>query len=189
MIRVDRKTALLVISASVNLLLSWRIYSDRRYEERLSDARRPPQLKIGSLVPVISGSDPAGASIEVGYSRRQHPVILYAFAAKCGWCKRNLPVVKQLRAQTQNRYDFYALALSDAGLSAYIHDNDFDVPVVANLPDETRQAYALRGTPETILVSADGRVINVWDGAYRGPVKAEIERTLGVRLPELGPMN
>ena len=189
MIRIDGKTALLIVSASVNLLLSWRVYSDTGYEERLSDARRPPHLKIGALVPSISGNDPAGAAMEVGYGRRQRPVILYAFAAKCGWCKRNLPAVKQLRAETRDRYEFYALALSDADLSAYIHDNDFDIPVVANLSDETRQAYALRSTPETILVSADGRVVNVWSGAYRGAVKAEIEQTLGVRLPELAPVD
>jgi hypothetical protein len=75
--------------------------------------------------------------------------------------------------------------MSQAKLQQYIRDNGFDLPVITNLAGDVITAYGFRATPETIVISADGHVLNVWSGVYRGAVKEQIERALQVQLPEL----
>jgi hypothetical protein len=43
----------------------------------------------------------------------------------------------------------------------------------------------LTTTPETIVISGDGRVTNIWLGAYTKPVARDIFETLGVQVPSI----
>jgi hypothetical protein len=60
-----------------------------------------------------------------------------------------------------------------------------DFPVYTNLSEETRSAYRLGSTPETIVVDTDGKVIHAWVGAFTGSTKREIERFFSIHLPSL----
>jgi hypothetical protein len=46
-------------------------------------------------------------------------------------------------------------------------------------------AYRLDATPQTIVLSNDGRVERVWQGAYAGRQHAAIQDYFGVTLPEV----
>jgi len=55
--------------------------------------------------------------------------------------------------------------------------------VYADIKPEVRSAYQLGGTPETIVISPENKVMGVWRGAYESGVKQEIEKFLQVQLP------
>jgi hypothetical protein len=50
---------------------------------------------------------------------------------------------------------------------------------------ETLKAYKLRSTPQTIVVSPEGKVLQNWVGAYVGGQKSQVEAFFHVSLPGL----
>ena len=75
------------------------------------------------------------------------------------------------------------LSLSSDGLPKYISDTGLSFPVFADISIKTRSIYHLGGTPDTIVVSSDGKVIKHWQGAYVGSTKYEVESYFNVTLP------
>lgn len=75
------------------------------------------------------------------------------------------------------------LSLSSDGLQRHVSEAGFSFPVYTDISPDTRTAYHLGGTPDTIVVSVDGKVIKHWQGAYVGLTKEEVESYFGVRLP------
>jgi peroxiredoxin len=181
--------ALLVISAVVNVLLSQRTLQLNRRTQQLermiqglSDAN---QVQSGVWVPPISAVDETGHPVVLSYSTKNAPTILYVFTPQCVWCSRNLKSVKTLAKQTSGQYQFIALSLSDKNLHEYISQNKIEFPVYTGLENETLSAYKLGTTPQTIVISGDGRLVKNWQGAYVGDTLRQVEQFFGAKLPGL----
>jgi hypothetical protein len=70
-------------------------------------------------------------------------------------------------------------------LTEYVAKNELKFPIYARLSPETLKTYKLGGTPQTIVVSPDGRVLKDWVGAYAGDQKSQVEAFFHVSLPGL----
>jgi len=57
--------------------------------------------------------------------------------------------------------------------------------VYTDLSDDTKKAYKMGGTPQTIVVSSDGQVLQNWNGAYTGEQQKQVEEFFGITLPGL----
>ena len=88
-------------------------------------------------------------------------------------------------AGNHDSYRFIALSLTDKDLKKYIADKQIDIPVFAKPTEEARQQYRLGSTPQTIVISPEGKVMENWLGAYNGAGQVEIEKFFGVNLPGL----
>jgi hypothetical protein len=64
------------------------------------------------------------------------------------------------------QYRFVGLSLSDTGLTEYVTKNELEFPIYAGLSPETIKSYKLGGTPQTIVISPEGKVLQDWAGAY-----------------------
>jgi len=53
------------------------------------------------------------------------------------------------------------------------------------LTSETIESLGLGSTPQTIVISAEGRVLKNWKGAYGERVQPDVEAYFGIRLPGL----
>ena len=62
-------------------------------------------------------------------------------------------------------------------------------PIYTNLSQQSIAAYHLGGTPTTIVVSAEGKLLREWKGAYMGNSKREIEEYFGVSIPGVAQAN
>ena len=93
--------------------------------------------------------------------------------------------LKALVDNASGQYRFIGLSLSKEGLAAYIEKNELKLPVYSGLSAETLKAYRLGSTPQTIVVSPEGRVLQDWVGAYVGEQKSQVEAFFHVRLPGL----
>jgi peroxiredoxin len=172
----------LVASVALNVLLAQKVRS-------LSDSRLAKnseyQLKIGMSVPAITASRLGGEREVISYQGTSQPTVLYVFTPPCTWCARNIDNLKTLLDKESDGYRFIGLSLSEQGLAEYVRKNDLGLPVYSGLSPETMATYKLGTTPQTILISPEGKVLQNWAGAYVGDQKSRIEAFFHVSLPGL----
>jgi peroxiredoxin len=187
----DRSFAVAVvivgISAALNVALAARVLS---LTSPHAASRHQPQLTLGATVPPLSGKDEAGSPVSVNFAEARAGTLIYSFAVNCGWCARNVMNIKALTADTAMSYRVVGLtrgplALQKGVLQKYKSDNQLPFPVLAGVSNSVLAAYKLGGTPQTILVSPEGKVVKVWSGAYTGVVQHDVEEFFKIKLPGL----
>ena len=168
-------TLLLIASASLNAIQM----------REISRLRVRTSTENGVEAVPITAKDPSGASAQIEF-RGPLPTIVYVFSPQCGWCERNWPSVRALAERVRGPYRVVALSLTSRGLATHIEGLNLSFPVYSDPSPASQTVYRMGTTPQTLVVSASGRVERVWVGAYAGSVKAEVERFFNVTLPPLG---
>jgi len=170
---------LVSLSVNVGLALQWR--------SRAADA--PPvrpavrDLAEGARVPPIVGRSAAGEPMRVDVANGKQ-LVLYVFTPRCGWCAQNLENVRTLAAAAGDRYRLVGLSLDD-DVGVYLTRERLTFDVVVGVPGATLAALGVRGTPQTLVISPDGRLMKDWHGAWRGPLAKQVEQFFGLTLPGL----
>jgi hypothetical protein len=170
-------SVLLALSGGVNILLARKVYSLRSildWERRLS---------IGASAPPIIAHTLDGTPTTITFSGHTLPTILYVFSPQCVWCTRNLDNVKFIESTLNGKYQFVGLSMSDTLLENYIANNNLSFTVYKNPDERSVSDFRLRGTPVTLVISQDGKVVKNWYGAFAGNQKRDIENFFGVNLP------
>jgi hypothetical protein len=175
-------TLALVASVSINVLLARKVRSlDSARLAQLSEY----QLKVGAKVPPINALRLGGQQETLSYRSADQPTVLYIFTPPCTWCARNIDNLETLLDEKSSQYRFIGLSLSENGLAEYVVKNELKLPVYSGLSPETLKAYKLGSTPQTIVISPEGKVLQDWAGAYVGEQKSQIEAFFHVALPGL----
>jgi hypothetical protein len=178
---------LLLLSLTLNGLLIWRaLYWQHRAQDRIAGQRSDP-LAAMTVLPALRGKHPDGSEAVVDFTKSGKPTLLYLMSPHCGWCARNLGNFKALVQQGRNRYRLVAVSVTAEGLAEYVSANHWtpsDLEVVFDVPESVLQAEDLMATPQTLLVSPEGKLVRRWQGAYTDN-QGEVEKALGVRLPGL----
>jgi peroxiredoxin len=175
-------TVLLVCSVALNVFFTLRV---KRLEEAILDLKGENKLELGETVPPIEGKDLEGRPVMITYDGVDRPTMLYVFSPQCGWCERNSQNINSLAKQLGDRYRLIGLSLSPKDLKEYAGAHGMEFPVYTDLPFSVTSAYKLSGTPETIIISPEGRVVQAWPGAYTGQFQHEVESFFNVSLPGL----
>jgi thioredoxin-related protein len=173
---------LLVISISINVLLAQKV---KDLKNRIVFIKTEQSLTIGSVVPSIQAKDISGRAVSITYSGNGKPTILYIFKPECSWCTRNLQNVKALAKEVDKDFNFVGLSLVSDKLRDYIALHKVGFPVYTELPSDVIAAYKFGGTPQTIVVSPEGKILKNWAGAYSGSVQEEIEQYFSIKMPGL----
>ncbi len=171
---------LLLISVSLNVVLARRLWSFT-HSQSIKAAER--LLKVGTTVPPIAAKRLDGEPGVISYQGTEQSTVLYIFTPPCSWCARNMDNLKTLLDKERGHYRFVGLSLSEQTLREYVAKNDLKLPVYSGLSSETLKAYKLGSTPQTIIISTDGRVVQNWMGAYVGDQKSQVEAFFHVSLP------
>lgn len=167
--------SVLVVSLVINGLQGKRILM----LEAVLDGRAAP-LSEGAKLPPLDLIDARGEHTVVDY-RSMPATLIYVFSYSCIWCKHNSDSFRALSHEVKG-VRILCLSLSPPGTEAAANDIGVDFPAYAP-SDQTVSSYKLGATPATILVSAEGKLVKEWSGAYTGSTKAAIEQYFGVRLP------
>jgi peroxiredoxin len=175
-------TVALAMSVALNVMLAHRVRS-LTYARLATIAEH--QLKIGATVPPIAAKRLDGQPGVISYQGAEQSTVLYIFTPPCSWCARNLDSLKTLLDKEGGQYRFIGLSLSEEALPEYVAKNDLRLPVYSGLSPETLKAYKLGGTPQTIVITPEGRVLQDWVGAYVGDQKSQVEAFFHVSLPGL----
>jgi peroxiredoxin len=172
----------LVMSVTLNVLMAHRIRTTDSVREAAFADRL---LKVGTTVPAITAKRVNGGSEVISYQVTSEPTVLYVFTPTCIWCARNLSNLKTLLENDSDHFRFIALSLSDEGVAPYVAKNGLAIPVYSGLSPETKKTYKLGGTPQTIVISPEGRILQNWVGAYVGTQKSQVEAFFHITLPGL----
>ena len=172
--------SLLICSVFLNVMLARKTNSLRH---SLLAVKSEQSLTVGTVLPAIEARDLDNQSQVLGYDSGTLPTLLYVFTPACGWCAKNISNLRTLAEQTKGRYRVVGLSLSSDSLREYVAKHDLHFPIYTGLSPQVVVSYRLGGTPQTILVSDEGKLLHEWKGAYMGSTKKEIEEYFDVRLP------
>jgi peroxiredoxin len=171
---------LLLASVSLNVVLARRIQSFRQFQSIRASERL---LKLGTTVPSIVAKRLDGQQEVISYQDAEQSTVLYIFTPPCSWCARNMENLKTLLEKEGGHYRFVGLSLSGDTLPEYVAKNDLKLPIYSGLAAETLKTYKLGSTPQTIVISTEGKVLQDWVGAYVGEQKSQVEAFFHVTLP------
>jgi len=180
---VTRKDALfvmflLVASLGINVVLGISRTSHR-------PTTPPPPLNAGDTLPPLHVRDLKGQSVDIDVRRVSTPTVVYVFTPTCVWCARNLPKIQALGRTKSGQFNFIGVSLTAEGLLPYLDKADLPFPVYSSPAEETMAAYRLNGTPETIVINPESRVVRVWMGAYTRELDGEVSQFFSMKLPSL----
>jgi peroxiredoxin len=175
-------TVALVVSVTLNVVLAHRVRTiTHAQSERIAERL----LAVGTTVPAIVAKRLDGQEESISYGEVNLSTVLYIFTPPCTWCARNMDNLKTLLDKERGQYRFIGLSLSADALQEYVAKNDLKLPIYSGLSNETKAAYKLSGTPQTIVISPEGRVLQNWMGAYVGDQQKQVEAFFHVSLPGL----
>jgi hypothetical protein len=163
---------IVVLSLVVNVVQDQRLRA-------LSLPARPQTAR--DRITTIDVVDHAGVPVRVAFGADTRATILYFFSASCRWCEVNWQAVAELERAVGDRYRIVALSTS-ASIAPVIDRHRLTFAVYGGLPETVRRALGFGGTPHTVVVSPEGRIVQSWVGAFRGNVRRQLERHFGVRL-------
>lgn len=118
---------------------------------------------------------------------RSKPTVLYVLNPACHWCARNMKNIAVLAHSQAAAYGFLGISLDSPTLEGYLRSNDIEFPVYSIDSYDRLSALKLGGTPETIVLSRDGKVLRDWPGAYTDNRLKEVQAYFHVTLPGLIP--
>lgn len=171
---------LLLLSVALNVALATRVLT---LTNAIAVLKTEGQLQAGAVVPPLEGTRIGNQPITYRFDTSTLPTLVYVMRPTCVWCLRNNENIKAVIENATGRYRVVVASLTAEGTADYLRQHDIEAEAITNLSEQTKRAYHLGGTPQTILVSPSGMVVKSWMGAYSGDMLAEIERTLAVRLP------
>jgi peroxiredoxin len=171
---------LLALSLILNILLASEVSSLRK---AVLATKAETRLNVGTEVPIIQGHSVDGRKEVLNYGAFTTPVVLYVFTPQCKWCKKNLDNLHKLIDNSGANYHVVGLALTSMGLKDYLDKEHLLFPVYTDLDESTKFIYHLGGTPQTIIVSPEAKILKVWTGAYQDSIRGEIEAYLKIQLP------
>ena len=172
---------LLIGSTALNVLLSQKV---RYLTGELSAAESQGRLNEGESVPLLKAKDLTGNPAIISYSENSQPTVLYIFTPQCHWCLENINNIKLLANETRGKYRLIGLSLNKNELDAYIEKNNLSFPVYTDISSEVKSSYKFGGTPQTLVVSPEGKVLKNWIGVYTDDVASEVESYFNISLPK-----
>jgi len=140
-------------------------------------------VAVGKRVPALAAAELSGRRSLIEWASDSRPTVLYVFSPSCVWCLKNLANVTALWAGCHDRYRFVALSPTSTGLAEYVAEHALPFQVYSNPVGRGGQAFAVSGTPTTMVISNDGEVERLWVGAYTGQSQDEIQAYFGIALP------
>jgi peroxiredoxin len=167
----------LACSLALNCLLTLRLDHLRPKPPKAGGAIAP-----GKAVPPISARTLAGNPAKITYDSGR-PTLIYVFKPECSWCLKNVDSIRALASAVRDRYHVVGVSLTTAGLEDYVREHAFPFEVYRDVDRDTQKAYEMGATPQTIVVSANGRVVKDWLGSYSGQNLTMLRAFFGVSLP------
>lgn len=177
-------TVMLVVSVALNVMLALKI---RELTDTQNARRAERELEVGTAVPAITARRLDGKSETITYADSTRPTVIYVFTPQCMWCTRNLDNFQTLVNQKGKDYRFIGISLSKEGLEKYVADHQLAFPIYTDIPTEVGEAYKMGGTPQTVVISPQGKVLQNWPGAYAGDQKYQVEKYFDMTLPGIHP--
>jgi peroxiredoxin len=180
----DRWFLLILLAASLCLNVFLGLKVNRAGKGR--DRRPEPAAQIiGTTVESIAMSDLSNQPTTLTLTGTSSPTVLYVFSPACSWCERNLENIKTLANAKGDAFRFVGISLVDGNLEKYKAQRRLNFQVFKGVSAEDFRKLGLGSTPQTIVISPEGKILKNWVGAF-GDTKEDVEDFFKLKLPGLG---
>jgi peroxiredoxin len=169
---------LLLASLALNVYLGWKVKRGHAAPEV------PQKVALGTRVEPIKASNLDGVVQTISYQDSTKPTVLYILSPDCIWCERNRENIAKL-GELGDRFRFIGISLTEKGLKEYVEKQHFKFPIYTRVAAEAMTSLGLGTTPQTIVISPEGRVLKNWTGAYTDRTRREVEEFFQTQLPGL----
>lgn len=176
---------LLVISVILNLFLALEVKRLKSILSLIQGEKKEYQLILGKTVPTLTVQNAAGETKVIKFSESKIPTLIYVFSPDCIWCERNTQNINYLYQQNQSKFNFVGVSVQKSSSSANTIENNIRFPIYYNPSDSDRIDYNFSATPSTYIISAEGKIIKFWSGAYGNETLKDIENYFEMKLPGL----
>jgi peroxiredoxin len=174
----------IILTATNALLLKQNIELKAIVAKRID---RPKELDTGVQIPPLKGMAINGNEVVVGYGEDKRKTILFCFTPGCSPCEDNMTYWKaMIKGINRDLFRLVGVSLTPETtlIKEFVSRHGLDsIIVISQLDNRSRESYGLASTPQTILISPDGKVEKVWTGLLEGQKRIEVEESLGISLP------
>jgi hypothetical protein len=186
----DGKLALVYSVVVLAASLTLNVVLLTRHSLKEPEASIPPRFEVGATLMSLVGTKPDGTTTTPAFDR---DTVLYVFSPTCPWCERDYQNLMTIHSAAQDRFEFLGVALNNSTapksyadrLASYLKRHPFPGEIIfvdpEKLPHDLRGAISL--TPQTLVISAGGRIKRAWAGAFMNERLADAQTFFGVRLP------
>lgn len=128
-------------------------------------ATAPAPVTVGSPAPAFTASTvttPRASRSLADY--RGHPILLNFWATWCQPCREEMPSFERLyRDDAARGLRIVAVSIDDRGAETkirdFVHEYGLTFDVLHDPRLRVKDAYQVRGVPETVLISSTGRIV------------------------------
>jgi peroxiredoxin len=173
--------SLLLLSLAGNVYLGVKVF---RPSPSVASSAQLNVLPLGANAPPFDAFDLDGKARRIDFRGIGGNTVLYVFSQQCSWCDKNLENIQAISRQAAGKYRLIGISLTGK-IADYIKETGIDFPVLERPAHATAVAYGLGPTPTTIVISPDGVVLKVWQGAYGGALEQQVASFFSVSLPGL----
>ncbi len=151
--------------------------------ELLQNSFLAHEISLGRTVSPLIAENRLGEKISIEYAEK--PTVLYVFSPDCVWCHRNLRNIAAVHEKQQNNFRFIGLSVLRSNSPSSTDSGEPPFDTYFNPSDLSRLEYGFRSTPATYIISPEGKITNLWLGAYNEKVVKDIEEFFDLELPGL----
>ena len=148
-------------------------------------AKQPELLKSGQQVPSFIANTLSGQRRGINYADCAKTV-LFVFTPQCAACEQALPYWREIKAGcARNQYQVFGVSLDDSPhTSAFLASKGLSLEAFVGIDAETKEAYKLTLTPQTIVIDNNGNVEKIWPGVFSQAAKLEVETYFGISVAD-----
>jgi peroxiredoxin len=184
-LRISRTTVILLglLICTLLALNIGLIIQNKHLRTSSSTDTRSAALKIGNIVPSLSGLDADGNDFSLDYHSDPRKAVMLIFSPHCGFCTKNMPNWQAIiRGIDQKSYRLFAVSVVSDGVKEYLAKQGLtDIPVIAEMDPTSRDSYDIKATPQTVLINSEGKVEKVWTGVIEPSDWPDLEQSLGLK--------
>jgi len=122
--------------------------------------------KNNSLAPDFTSQDVFGNQVSLSDFQGKKPVLLVFWATWCGYCKEELPDLKEFNQKYKDRIEVVVIDSGETKetIKDYIEENSIDFTVLLDEQREIWNKYFVRGTPAHFLINKQSQAVTAWPG-------------------------
>ncbi|MFC1475378.1 peroxiredoxin family protein [Candidatus Zixiibacteriota bacterium] len=168
-LRRDRWTIVLIaVIVVMGLEIIYLVYQNQQLKAIMKDPKRYfKTLSADDQVPAITALDVNGDEISLRYSPTAPQTLLFWFAPTCSSCEDNIGFWNRLYAADSTKNTRYVgMCISQATEArAFIAEHEIKFPVISTDDRHLIESYQGNVLPQTVLISPEGTIVDVWPGA------------------------
>jgi hypothetical protein len=177
-VRGGRTTPDLVLLCLLAASLAGNVYLANRGQHGDFTPSAPRSVAVGTRLGALDVATASGHRESLDLSLSPLPTVLFVYSDSCRWCKRTWPEFAWLARNRAGKYRFLALCVGRGSLGTDPAVFGYTAPSA-----ESVEVLSATTVPQTLLVGRDGRVEQVWIGAYTGATRRVVEAYFGLQLP------